>query len=272
VRFEVRSPNRFAYSLDYCTMKTILTWVVLVALGCCLFSVSGAETGSGKPLRVGVSPIFPPMAFKQGRELVGVEVDLARMLGQKLGRAVVFVEVPWKDQIEALNEGKTDIIMSSMSVTMARRQMVNFTTPYARVGQMALTRREDKNRFSIGFPYNLKEKVGVVRATTGDFLVQRDFPQAKRKVYDTGNDAAQALIKKRIQLFISDSSLVWYLAGLHAADGLSVVSIPLSEESLAWAVRKDNDALLQAANEFLAENNQNGSLQKTLRRWIGFPD
>jgi hypothetical protein len=31
------------------------------------------SAGASEPLRVGISPIFPPMAFKQGKELAGVE-------------------------------------------------------------------------------------------------------------------------------------------------------------------------------------------------------
>src|SRR3954453_242320 len=72
-------------------------------------------------LRVGVSPVFPPMIFKQGKELAGVEVELARQFGQETGREVTFVVLPWEDQIEALGEGKIDIIMSSMSITAARK-------------------------------------------------------------------------------------------------------------------------------------------------------
>jgi polar amino acid transport system substrate-binding protein len=85
------------------------------------------ETGASAPLRVGVSPVFPPMVFKQGKELAGVEVDLARALGEKLGRKVVFVEMDWKDQTEALIAGKTDIIMSSLSMTPARNAVMTFT-------------------------------------------------------------------------------------------------------------------------------------------------
>ena len=57
------------------------------------------------PLRVGVSPVFPPMVFKQQGQLVGIEVDLARAVGEQLGRAVTFVELPWEDQIEAVQDG-----------------------------------------------------------------------------------------------------------------------------------------------------------------------
>ena len=252
-------------------MKTPLALFIGLALACC--ASLGGEAGSPKPaLRVGVSPVFPPMVFKQGRELAGVEIDLARALGKSLGREVQFVEVPWKDQIDQLNDGKTDIIMSSMSVTMARRYMVSFSKPYFMVGQMALVRRESKNLYALGFPSRPEGTIGALRATTGEFLVQRDFPNSKNKTFESGDEAAKALAKKKISLFISDSTLVWYLAGKYAADGLTVVPTALSEEQLAWAVRKGDDALLSQVNAFLEESAKDGTLLKAFKRWTAVGD
>jgi ABC-type amino acid transport substrate-binding protein len=248
-------------------MKHILAVLTSIALLCGPVVVAETNAPAKPPLRVGVSPNFPPMVFKQGKELAGVEVDLARALGERLGRKVEFVEVPWKDQIEKLNAGKTDIIMSSMSVTTARRYMVNFSTPYSVVGQMALVRRENAHEYLLGFPSKPGGTIGVMRATTGEFMVQRDFPKSKYKAFDSETAGAEALIKKKIGLFISDSTLVWYLAGMHAADGLTVVALPLSEERLAWAVRKTDDALLAEVNAFVADSNKDGTILKTLRRW-----
>jgi polar amino acid transport system substrate-binding protein len=221
----------------------------------------------GKPLRVGVSPVFPPMIFKQGKELAGVEVELANALGKSLGREIKFVELPWQDQIEALTDGRTDIIMSSMSITAARRHMVNFSKPYFLVGQMALVRRENKLDYALGFPMKLNGTVGVLKATTGEFLVQNDFPKSTIKSFSNGDDAAKALIKKKINLFIADSTLVWHLAGKHSAEGLTVVNIALTEEALAWPVRKTDDELLAAVNAFVAQSSQDGTFLKVFRRW-----
>jgi polar amino acid transport system substrate-binding protein len=80
-----------------------------------LAAVQSKLAADVSPLRVGISPVFPPMAFLQGKELAGVEVDLSREFGKHLGRPVVFVRQRWEDKLEALNGGKTDIIMSSMS-------------------------------------------------------------------------------------------------------------------------------------------------------------
>ncbi len=220
-----------------------------------------------KPLRVGISPVFPPMAFKQNKELAGVEVDLARGFGERLGRPVVFVPLPWEDQIAALNANQIDIIMSSMSITPARGHVVAFTRPYFVLGQMALIRRDDRGRYALGFPQPLPGVVGVIKATTGEFLVQREFAKTKRKVFAKPEDAVSALKKKKIDLFISDSTLVWYLAGIHSGEGLSNVPMLLSEEPLGWAVRRGDEALLKAANDFIDRSVRDGSLVKVFRRW-----
>jgi ABC-type amino acid transport substrate-binding protein len=245
-------------------------WLILLLAVLPLAGLFAAEADAAK-LRGGVSPVFPPMVFKQGKELAGVEVDLARALGEKLGRTVVFVELPWKDQIEALNAGKIDIIMSSMSVTPARRFVVDFSQPYLITGQMALVRREDKGQYLLGFPLTPPGTVGVLKATTGEFLAQRDFPKTRRKVFNSAAEAAQALKQKKIDLFLCDSTVIWYLAGTHAADGLAAIPHALSEELLAWAVRKGDEPLLLSANAFLQQATLDGSLKKTFRRWTAVP-
>lgn len=261
-----RSLERFAHCGSRRRFLQITGWL---ASALCASGVFAADppAATGEPLRVGVSPVFPPMVFKQGKELVGVEVDMARVLGQSLGRPIVFVELPWKDQIEALNDRRTDIIMSSMSVTKSRRFVLNFSQPYFVVGQLALVRREDRNKYLLGFPLDLKGAVGVIPATTGDFLIQRDFPKTKRLNCKDGETGAQAVIRKKAGLFFSDSTLIWYLAGQHATDGLTVAPMALSEEQLAWAVRKTDDALLASLNTFITQARQNGTFLKVFQRW-----
>lgn len=254
--------------IDRRKFLTLLPAVPLTALALRRSTVTAAQSSTGGLLRVGVSPVFPPMVFKQGRELVGVEIDLARALAEKLGRTVQFVELDWKDQTEALVSGKIHIIMSSMSMTLARKAVMNFTRPYLKIGQMALVRREDRNKHLLGLMIPPEAKVAVLKGTTGEFLVQREFPKAKRKAYTSGLDAAKALMKGNVDVFITDSTLVWHLAGTYAADGLTSLPNLFTEEYLVWGVRRGDDELLAAADDFLARSSQDGSLTKTLQRWM----
>jgi len=208
------------------------------------------------------------MIFKQGGQIVGVEADLASALGQALGRRVVFVEEDWGKLIDALCEERTDIIMSGMSITQARRYRIAFTNPYLQVGQMALTRSGEQYSYLMNLASQVKNGVGVKAGTTAEFLVRQEFPQLKRKYYKTGEDAAAALMKKKIDLFISDVPQVWYLAGLYEAKGLAVMPTVLSQEVLGWGVRRVDTQLLDAANAFLQKAQENGELRRTFSKWM----
>ncbi len=254
-------------------VKIVTLWLAVVCGGALSLAADSAQDPppDSAVLRVGVSPIFPPLVFKQQGRLAGVEVDLAHALGKALGRSVSFVELPWEDQIDALNRGRIDIIMSAMSVTPAREFVVGFSQPYLVIGQAPLVRREDYNQYVLGLPLDAKSTVGVLKATTAEFLVQRDFPKMRRKMFRTEADAVQALKKKKIDLFIADSPSIWYLAGVHAAEGLAAVPIALSKEQLAWGVRKGDEKLLAAANEFLEQATKDGTLTQVFRRWMAVP-
>jgi ABC-type amino acid transport substrate-binding protein len=232
---------------------------------------SAAGKDAASILRVGVSPVFPPMVFKKEKELAGVEIDLARALAEEMGAEVKFVELPWDEQIEALNKGRIDIIMSSMTITPARQWVVTFSKPYLKVSQMTLVRREDQNAYLFGFPIRPTGTIGTMKSTTGDFLVEREFPKAKRKSFKSEQDAVAALRKKKVDMFISDSTLIWYLAGTHANDGVVGIPIALSEEVLGWATRKSDEKILAAANSFIEKASENGKLNEVYRRWMAIP-
>lgn len=220
------------------------------------------------PLRVGITPNLPPLAFKQNGKISGIEADFAQMLGKELGREVKFVQLDWEDQIPALLDGKTDIIMSGMTITKTRQFRVSFCSPYMLSGQMALVRRDDMHNYLLGFPMPPPGVIGVEKATTGDFLVQQELPRSERKTFSSGNDAAKALKKKKIDLFISDASTIWWLASENETDGLVAVPIQLTDEQLAWAVKKTDVELLNAANQALARWQKDGHATQVIKRWL----
>jgi ABC-type amino acid transport substrate-binding protein len=224
-----------------------------------------AEPG---PLRVGVTPVFPPIIQREGGKIVGVEADFAAALGRALGRPIKFMEVKWDDQFSALADERIDIIMSSLSITRPRQFRAAFCKPYLTIGQMALVRRADAYKYGLGFPARPEGVIGVKKATTGDFLVQQEFPHAKRKYFDGGEPAARALAKKQIDLFICDSPTIWWLEGMNEEQGVMAVPIQLSEENLAWAVRKSDSALLETANQLLEKMQKSGESAAIIKRWI----
>jgi polar amino acid transport system substrate-binding protein len=225
---------------------------------------------SGAPLRVGVAPSYPPVAFKRGAEIVGVEVDLARGLGRDLVRSVQFVELPWERLIPALHQGHIDIIMSGMSITTYRQAHVSFVDPYMQTSQMAIIRVEDTVRF--GRPealYNTAGRVGFMTGTTGELFARARLPDAKLKPFTDVDGGIRALRSGQIDFFVHDAPTVWRLTADPSERELIGLHWPLTQEHVAWAVRKSDVALRRQLNAIVARWKKEGRLETILNRWIG---
>ncbi len=228
-------------------------------------------------LRVGITPDAPPLIFKQNGKITGLEAEFARELAAHLGRSLRFVELKWKDQIPALLENRIDIIMSGLTVTPLREVRIAFCRPYFKSGQMALIRMVDAARFSTGFfSLTTSSVIGAVRDTTGGYFVETRFSDFKKVLFSTPQAAVKALIDKEIDLFVYDAPMVLYLASENENRGLTVLRGPtgrftlLTQENLAWGVRKDDPELLQAVNEFLENPANEKKLKQLIQRWIPF--
>lgn len=261
--------HRFALCVGTRLIAVLCLTVALFWLAGCSTLPPASQRGPAETnvLRVGVTATMAPMIFKRDGEYVGIEADLARQLAADLGRTVQFVPVPWDKQVDALMEGRTDIIMSSMSITRARTMRIEFTRPYMKSGQTALVRRTEATAMRVGM-FSSSSRVGVQRGTTGDYFVQQEFPRAKRVYFDTAQAGARALMDKRIDVFIHDAPVNWWLASVNEANGLTVIPTMLTEEYLAWGVRKQDASLRDAANAFLEKARQNGTLRTTIRQWL----
>lgn len=229
-----------------------------------------------RALRVGIAPMFPPLAFKQDGRIVGVEADFARRLEGALGTTLTLVDTPWDDLIPALRDGRVDVIMSGMSITGARAQLVAFVHPYLRIGQMALLRRRDAARFRSRAALERRStRVGFVRDTTGAMYAREHLSRATLRGFDSVDDGVAALRAGTIDAFIQDGPTVWRLTASPrgAAPGTAAGDLtgwyePLTDEYLAWAVRQDDGALRQQLNRILKQWNDTGVLVDVLDEWI----
>jgi len=225
--------------------------------------------GDGPVLRVGVSPDSPPVVFEQDGEIVGIEADLARLVGAALDRRIVFERIPFGDLLEALARDEVDVVMSGLSITPERAERVRFTAPYMEVGQLAMIRSADVARFGrIGGLRRSGARVGYERETTGERFVAEELPRSRSFAFDSVEEGLRSLRAGRIDYFLHDAPTIWMLAGEPRYRELMGLYQPLTEERLAWAVSQDDPELQRRLDALVRQWRSEGRIEPILDRWI----
>jgi ABC-type amino acid transport substrate-binding protein len=224
-------------------------------------------------LKVGITPNYPPLAFERDGKIVGIEPDLAAALAKQTGTRFVLVSTPWDELPEALNSREVDVVMSGVSITERRKQTVAFTSPYLAIGQMAVVRSEDLARLGGAGALDQKGvRVGVQRLTTGARYARDELNRATLVEFGSVESGIEALREKRIDAFIHDAPTVWRLTGRFEDDSsraLAGLYRPLTDEKIAWAVRKADAGTIGAALDAgLAKLRADGTLEQIIDRWI----
>jgi polar amino acid transport system substrate-binding protein len=85
-------------------------------------------------LSVGVKTNLFPMGFRdESGTLVGFEIEMARKLAQELlgsSDAVRLIPVQNVDRLQAVADGRVDLVIAAVTATDSRRRWVDFSAPY----------------------------------------------------------------------------------------------------------------------------------------------
>jgi polar amino acid transport system substrate-binding protein len=220
-------------------------------------------------LRVGLEAGYMPFEMRDKKgNIIGFDVDLARLMARTLGVKLTLVNTQWDGIIPALLTDKFDLLMSGMTITPERNLQVNFTDPYIIIGQTVLLHRRHEGKIirhdQLNDPrYTVATKLG----TTGDIAARKFMPRARLKAYETEADAAQDVRQGRADAFVYDLPYnAVYLA--QNPDALVHLSTPFTQEALGWAVRKGDPDFLNWLNHFLAQTRRDGVYDALYRKWF----
>lgn len=228
-----------------------------------------ALDASARTLKVGLSAQYPPLAYEQDGQYVGIEPDNATAVAKIIGRDFELIEMPFTRLIPALKAGEIDVIMTGMSITHDRSQEVDFAEPFLDIGQMAIAHIDSVAKFMQPWSiYREGIRVGVEPGTTGALFAERELPDAAIAFFVDPPAAFAALRRKEIDLYIHDAPTSWLLATTSDGEDLIGLYHPLTQESLAWAVRKGDARLLAELNRALDTMKRKGALRYILNRWI----
>lgn len=163
-----------------------------------------AGMATAEPLRIGVEGAYPPFSKKEADgTLSGFDIDIALALCEKLNRECELVEQEWDGMIPALIAKKYDAIVASMSITEDRKKRVDFSEKYYFTPSRFVAKEGATIELTVEGTKGLK--IGVLRGTTLQCHVEKAFPEADLRLYNTQEDVFADLVAGRLDMQLNNS-------------------------------------------------------------------
>ena len=241
-------------------MKKIIA-LVLAMLLCLSLAACGAkgttlaEVKKAGKLTVATSPDFPPFESLEGNEVVGIEVEIMKLVAKELGVEIEFVQMDFDSVLVGIQAAKYDCAMSGITVTPDREKNMLFTTPYYNAAQVIVV----KEGSDIKGKADLKDKtVSVQTGTTAEEGCQAE--KIKTQGFNANADAKTALTTGKVDAWVVDNLTA--LQMVEDGDGLVVLEEKMTDEPYAFAFAKGSEDLVEEINKTLEKLIENGTVEQ----------
>lgn len=267
-------------------MKKILCAALAVTCAA-VMAVGMTACNDDDTIYVDTNAYFAPFEYYDGTEIKGVDVDIMNLVGEKLGKKVVFENTEFSVIIDNVSSGKLyDCGAAGITITDARKELVDFSNPYFTSIQYVVFKGDtlkvdgtDGDVEYVLWDQLAGKKIGVQTDTTGDIFVDGEInAQADDEDYGydgvlygtgatrqqcTNAQAAVEMLGSYIDVVVVDKLPAEYIVEKNAEADLHCYALyydaeTATEEEYAICVTKGNTELLNAINEVLAELGKEG--------------
>ncbi|MBX4875773.1 transporter substrate-binding domain-containing protein [Rhizobium bangladeshense] len=224
--------------------------------------------------------------------LGGFEPELAKVLCERAKIECTLVASDWDGMIPALNAGKFDVIMDALSITEERRQVIDFTIPYAATPAAFATAKDSPLANAAGTGATIKmtpgqtgvkeiealkelfkgKTIGIQAATVYAKFVYDNFGDiAEIREYKTGADRDLDLQNGRIDLGFDDA--VYFANAFQAANGALAFTGPeiagsIWGEGEGLGIRKADTELRDKFNAAIKSALADGTVKTLSMKWF----
>jgi polar amino acid transport system substrate-binding protein len=226
------------------------------------------EIHKAKKVRIAIDLGVAPYGMTDDKmQPAGSDVDTARALAKDWGLEFELVPTTGASRIPSLQTGKADLVISTLSITPERAQVIDFSVPYAVIRQVIAG---SKSAGALKSMANLDgKKVGTVRGTTHDTLLTKEGPKGMKLVrYDDDATEGQAFLSGQIDLFSTAEMLLPRLDKKNPARHLESKFV-LSTAKLAIGIKKGEKALLAEVNKWVTAKLKDGTLNDIYKKQLG---
>lgn len=221
---------------------------------------------TNKDLYVGLDPNYPPFAQWTPERIEGLEADIAREIGRRLGVETSILIMGYDGLYDALYTGTVDMIIAGLTVDPAQDDWVHYTYPYFDAGQILVSRREQAYQ-------HIRELDGktlaVEIASAGDLAAQR----WKRRLRELTikremlpQDALQAVQQGTVDAALVDTVSARLYLDQHG--DLVMASQTTVPHEYVIALRDGDFRLVDAVEAVLADMRQDGTLDALIAKWL----
>ncbi len=260
------------------TVHRILVAVFLMAILALLVVIGGCSSSqdqtadidetSKTTLTVAMELAYPPFETRdeQGNP-TGVSVTFMQDFADAYGYDLVIENTAFDGLIPALQTGLADVVMSSITITDAREEQVDFTDPYA-VAQLAILANANSGIESIDDLDQVGMTVAVKTGSTGDVYATEHLTNAEILRFSDESACVTEVVQGRADGFFYDQ-LTIYRNNLANPDTTEAVYVPFQDaEYWGIAVQSGNDELREQLNEFIAQYKADGGFDRLTEQYL----
>lgn len=186
-------------------------------------AVKSAKLDDSKDqLVVATNASFEPFEYtKGGDEYFGVDMEIAALLAEELGKELVIMNMDFDSVCLSVGQQKCDIAMAGLTIKEDRKEYVNFSDPYYTASQKLIVASDDdtfKDCETVADVEKLLNelgsdvKVGVQTGTTGQFYCEGDEEWGfegfgfETVGYKNGSLAVQDLLNGNLKYVVIDAA------------------------------------------------------------------
>lgn len=227
-------------------------------------------------LKIATDATFPPFeSVNADGQVVGYDIELMEAVCDAAKLDCNIFNAAWDGMIPGLIDGKYDALISQLTVTDKRRQVIAFSDIYDHPTFRFVAKKGSQFEFT---PEGLKGKIIAVQTGTPmDAYVTSHFPQSTIKRYDSGSAPYLELSSGRADLHISyQAQIIHSFLKSDSGKDYELVGPQLTGEDakefgegVAIAVNKKNTKLVEQINQGLAVIRDNGKLKALNEKYFG---
>lgn len=217
-------------------------------------------------LRVGVA-IRPPFVIKdEKKQLSGLDIELLELLSQEKGFKLELVEYPLEELVFAVRRGEVDIIAAGFTEQELEDRFLTPCAKHLKTGQRVIANAEiapfitDKSQLN-----NEKVTIYTVVGTTATEKANEVFPDAEHASLKDTRTCIKKTLGGKGNVFMLEARDAHPIV----ADpklGLSLVLGVLSDEHIAWGIRRKEKERCKQLDEFMQSLRNSGQLQQVIEK------